>query len=97
MRALKALVIGMAVLIVIGMGLVVYGMVRQADNLSRRQTFGDVNLSIPAGCQLVEAITGDRGLLVLRLTGEGGQGCEQVLVFDSLRGEFRGRIHLSAQ
>lgn len=95
MRALKALVIGMGILIVIGMGLVVYGMIRQAENLSSRQTFGEASISIPPGCTVAETSSGDRGLLILRLQGAADDNCQQVLVFDILRGELRGRITLS--
>jgi hypothetical protein len=37
MRALKGLVIGMSLLIVVGMGLVVWGFLRQADKLEMRK------------------------------------------------------------
>ena len=91
---LKALVIGMGILIIVGLGLVVYGVVRQADNLISRQSFGEVSIPVPAGCTLAEADSGDRGLVVLRLVGSAGDGCRQVLLFDSRSGEVRGRIHL---
>lgn len=97
MRALKALVIGMGILIIVGMGLVVYGMMRQADNLTSRQTFGEVSIPVPADCVLAEASPGERGLVVLRFQGSADAGCRQVLLFDSLRGELRGRIHLPTE
>lgn len=94
MRAVKALVIGMGILIIVGLGLVVYGVVRQADNLISRDTFGEVTIPLPAGCTLAEASADDRGLVVLRLQGKADDGCRQVLLFDSRSGEMRGRIHL---
>lgn len=93
---LKALVIGMGVLIVIGMGLVVYGMVRQADKLSNRGSFGEAVIPLPDGCSVAEAAPGDRGVVVIRLQGA-ADACRQVLVFDSLRGELRGRILLPTE
>lgn len=98
MAALKALVIGMAVLIVVGMGLVVYGMVRQADGLRGGAPEAVVaQQAIPEACTLAEVTADGGGLLLLRLAGPVDQGCRAVLLFDARQGDFRGRIDLPAE
>jgi len=94
--ALKALVIGMGILIIVGMGLVVYGMRRQADNLSSREAFGEVSVPLAESCRIAETGAGDRGLVVIRIEGD-DESCRQILVFDSMRGALRGRILLPTE
>lgn len=48
MRALKGLVIGMSLLIVVGMGLVVWGFLRQADKLETRKAAEKAAVEAPA-------------------------------------------------
>ena len=97
MAALKALVIGMAVLIVAGMGLVVYGMVRQADGLRGAPEVVEAQQTVPEACTLSDVTADGRGLLLLRLAGPVEQGCRAVLLFDARQGDFRGRIDLPAE
>ncbi|WP_366555809.1 hypothetical protein [Aquibaculum sediminis] len=97
MAALKALVIGMAVVIVAGMGLVVYGMVRQADGLRDAPDVVAAQQTVPEACTLAEVTADGRGLLLLRLAGPVEQGCRAVLLFDARQGGFRGRIDLPAE
>lgn len=97
MGALKALVIGMALLIVVGMGLVVYGMLRQADSLRGAPEFIEASLPIPADCRLADMQDNGRGLVLLRLDGPVRDGCRSVLLFDLQRGDLRGRIDLPAE
>jgi len=96
MGALKALVIGMGVLIIIGMTMVAYGMFRQASKLTGSQSFDEASIAVPVGCTLAQVTPGDRGLLVLRLEGAAEDGCRQLILFDGRRGELRGRIHLTS-
>jgi len=97
MVALKALVFGMAGLIVVGMGLVVYGMMRQADGLRGAPDFIEASLPLPADCRLADASGDGRGLILLRLEGPLRDGCRAVLLFDPATGGLRGRIDLPAE
>jgi len=98
MAAIKGLVFGMAGLIVIGMGLVAWGMLRQADSLGKRgEGFGQVSLAIPAGCRLAEASAGPRDLMLLRLDGPVEQGCRRVLLVEAETGSLYGQLDLKAE
>ena len=70
MRGLKTLVIGMAVLIVLGMVAMIVAGVRQAGELSAPKAppaaAAPQTVDIPAGAEIVETRTGD-GRIVLRL------------------------------
>lgn len=99
MQALKVLVIFMAILIVAGMALLVYGLVTRTgggDSL-----FGgtagagggaaDLDLPVPEGCVIAGAeLSGER--LVVRLDGLAERDCQQVLVVDLAAGRLLGRV-----
>ncbi len=100
MNALKALVIGMAVLIVIGIGLVGYGLMRGKAVQPQPQTVTlptmaegtpfDVTLPLPHGARLEQvAATADR--IVLRLTGPEG---DKLLLVDAHTGKLAGTVAL---
>jgi len=101
MNALKALVIGMAVLIVIGIGLVGYGLMRGKQQASSQPqtvtllttaegTPFDVTLPLPHGARLEQvAATADR--IVLRLSGPEG---DKLLLIDSRTGKLAGTLAL---
>ena len=104
MQPLKGLVIGMGVLIVIGMSLLVYGLVREfggeddapaataSDPASpRAATFGEIDVSLPAGCRIIEMQPAETRLF-LRL--EGAESCPGILVIDLASGSELGRINL---
>lgn len=105
MKALKALVIGMALLIVGGLVLVGYGIYRNGVKRaapaatserpvpSAAGSYFSVELPLPAGARLEQMATaGDR--LVLRLSG--GEG-DRILVVDPLTGQVAGSIALVPQ
>jgi hypothetical protein len=97
MQALKALVIFMAVLIVAGMALLVYGLVTRGGD-SGGALFGGaaggpatLDLAVPEGCAIAGTeLNGDR--LVIRLDGLAERDCQQVLVVDLADGRLLGRI-----
>lgn len=102
MQALKALVIFMGVLIIIGMGLVAYGIavkfgkVADGDDAPMAAITGkawpeDVRVAIPPGARIAETVLGD-GRIALRLVlADGG---ETVLLFDLATGVRLGAIEL---
>jgi hypothetical protein len=97
MKGLRALVIIMGVMIVAGLIVVI---VTIASRLSGSETtaggaappkFDNVDLPVPAGCQVVETVTAaDR--LVLRLGS--GERCNRVLIVDLGTGELLGSLRL---
>jgi hypothetical protein len=105
MQALKALVIFMAVLIVAGMALLVYGLVTRtgapestgggmgAGGLLGAGSGGPASLDLPVpdGCTIASAeLSGER--LVVRLDGLAERDCQQVLVVDLAGGRLVGRL-----
>jgi len=101
MQSIKALVIFMGLLILAGLGLLVYGMVNQVsdvggpggpvapDDLSG---FDEVDIPLPAGCSVVEArVDGDR--LIVRTGGpDGNEPCQKIIIIDLKSGEVLGRV-----
>ena len=93
MKALKALVIGMGVLIVIGFVLLVVGLANKFSQAGKAG-FGEAEVVVPDGCSVAETLAeGDR--LLLRLEGPAARGCAQVVVIDLESGEVRGRLRLA--
>lgn len=104
MRALKALVIFMGVLIVVGLVVLGYGLYLKAKKVTsdapptlaaapdRPVTgeFGAVQLKMPPGAK-VEQMEAVAGRLVLRL---GGSGSDRIIVIDPLTGRVTGTIAL---
>ena len=96
MRALKALVIIMGVLIVIATAVVIYAIVRKvggAPHPAAAPVAAPVaaNVTLPDGCSVAEMVAaGDR--LALRLAGEGD--CRQILLVDPTSGAVTGHIAL---
>lgn len=95
MQALKAVVIGMAVLIVVGMVVVI---VTIANRLGKGPKPAApvatvaASLALPAGCSVVEmTAVGDR--LALRLAGSGD--CREILLVDPRSGALAGRLRLA--
>ena len=101
MQALKVLVIFMAVLIVAGMALLVYGLVTRTgggDSLFGGAGGGaaDLELPVPDGCTIAGAeLSGER--LVVRLEGLAERDCQQVLVVDLASGRLLGRVRAVPQ
>ncbi len=93
MQGLKALVIGMGVLLVLGFVLLVVGL---ADKFSRLDEagFAEIEVPVPDGCSLAETLAeGDR--LLLRLEGPAERGCARILVVDLESGEVSGLLRLA--
>jgi hypothetical protein len=109
MKALKALVIGMGLLIVIGLGLVGYGLFVKGSGVhgeaSHRpvslpgepapagQGYFSVELPVSAGSHL-EQMTASGDKLLLRLSGADG---ERILVLDANTGHLAGTVTLVGQ
>ena len=99
MKALKALVAGMGVLIVIGIGLVGYGVMRgkpKAEPMTAEhmtilslEPF-DTRLPVPRGSKL-EQMTNAGDRIVLRFAGPDG---DKLIVVDSRTGQPAGTITL---
>lgn len=88
MRALKALVIGMGVLIVAGL-IVVVVTIANRGGVARPTGFDTAGLGLPAGSEIaaIEAV-GDRLAVHVRIPGEG----DRILIVDPADGTIVGRI-----
>lgn len=92
MQALKILVIGMGGLIVLGLGLVAYGLVSRVSKTDGAEAgFGTVSLGLAPGCTIAEA-RGHDGRLILRSAGPEERGCQQVFIIDMASGKMLGRV-----
>jgi hypothetical protein len=102
MQAVKALVIGLGVLLLAGIALLIYGIVQKAadpkfklfegksaSTLAVGPSFGETSLGLPEGCVLSE-IRPDGPRLYLRI-GPAGT-CERILVIDAATGRPLGSI-----
>ena len=101
MGALKSLVVGLGILIFLGMTLLAWGVYKKSTDADFRlfgaapaadagaRPFGDVALSLPAGCSIVEVRPqGQR--LYLRIGPAGA--CARIVVVDAVRGTVLGTI-----
>ena len=92
MQALKILVVGMGILIVIGLGFVAYGLTGGgAKKAEVDAAFGEVELPLATGCVIASATIGE-GRLILRGDGPAERGCQQVILADPASGRILGRI-----
>ena len=110
MRALKALVIVMGVLILAGMGLVAYAIVKRVAAPERvaqpaapsalpasaapPHPFGPVEISLPSGARIARTRTSGERLIVELELAGGG---ERLLVIDLATGGLVGTIDLKPQ
>lgn len=100
MQALKGVVIGLGVLIVISFGLLIYGFYMKITDpgFSVVKSDGDdatepSRIFIPSGCAVVEmAPDGER--MYLRLGGESG-ACSAILIVDMATGREVGSFKIS--
>lgn len=89
MAALKVLVVAMGVLIVLGVGAIVYGIATRLD-LSKAAAF-DGRVELPQGSRILDmTASGDR--LVLRVAVP--DGGERLIVVDLARGRQLGVLDL---
>jgi len=104
MQALKALVIIMGILIMAGMGLLVYGLTTRVswdDRVAREDSalvpssasFGRVASNLPIGASVV-SVAVDRGRAVVHVRLPNG-GAE-IRIFDLMTGAATGSIQLKA-
>ncbi len=93
MQGLKALVIGMGVLIVLGFVVLVIGLADKFSRLDEADS-GETEVPVPDGCSLAETLAeGDR--LLLRFEGPADRGCAQIVVVDLESGKVVRRLHLA--
>ena len=107
MQYLKALVIGLGILILLCIGLLAYGLltktgtkknadqIESAINPSRANTFGNVVLQGYPGCQIDDTIVSGH-LLVLTLGGA-EQQCHATIVVDMADGQVLGTVRLDTK
>lgn len=88
---LKALVIGMGVLIVAGFTLVVVTIASRIGGGRGEPGFGTLALDLAESCRIA-ASTLDGERLVLHLQGPAKDGCADVIVVDLESGRVLGRI-----
>lgn len=93
MRALKTLVIGMAVLIVAGIVVLVVTAIDRAGDGGGTSTaaFSPATVSLPAGAEIVETRVGD-GRIVLRLKLADGNA--RLVIIDAATGRLSGTVDL---
>jgi hypothetical protein len=113
MQSIKALVVFMGLLILAGLGLLVYGVVNQVSEVAAPDTpgspgadpgapgarggFDAASVALPAGCVLAEARLED-GRLVLRAGGPLDRpDCQQVILLDPESGAELGRVKIAPQ
>jgi hypothetical protein len=101
MRSLKALVAFMGLLIVVGLGILAYGIYVKFGDMAEREAAGpgetwsgDALVSIPAGGRVEETLIGD-GRLVVRVALPGG--AQRLIVFDLATGARIGAIDLALE
>ena len=98
MRALKALVIFMGVLIAAGLGLLTYAVIGglpfdrpTGPGDTQLGGFGDTTVVLPSGCVIAESVIAE-GTLVLRVDGPAERGCQLVILLDPESGRELGRV-----
>lgn len=94
--ALKALVIGLGLVILALLGAVIYGIARQADRLEQVPDMTETDVPVPVGCELA-AVVPEGDLLILRLAGPAERGCQQAVIVDPVGGSVLGRVRLAPQ
>lgn len=102
MAAVKSLVAFMGILILIGLGLLGYGMMRASDELGAGQAnqnearhFGAVTLDQPTGSRLRQVMPDGAGRVLMTVTGGGRP--DRVLVVDINSGRMLGSVHLAGE
>ena len=93
-RALKALVIGMAVVIVIGFVVVAATIAQRLSGMAREkgEAIGDIALPMAETCRLEGVTQLEDALLAVRLSGPRAHGCESILLVDLESATVVGRL-----
>jgi hypothetical protein len=97
MAAVKSLVVFMSLLLLLGLGLLGYGMMQKSRDLreatsAEAPAFGPVGLDEPAGTSLTHFAGDGQGRLLLGLTGGGRP--DRVVVVDGASGRRLGTLSL---
>ena len=92
MRGLKAVVIGLGVLLAICFVIVVGTIVYRLFNPAVTAGFGIAQLPVPPGCA-IEQMTAEGDRLILRIGGS--DACRRVLVTDLRTGRLIGQFHFA--
>ncbi|MBT3359127.1 MAG: hypothetical protein HN403_05815 [Rhodospirillales bacterium] len=105
MQALKSLVIGMGLLIVVGMVLLVYGLIQRSsdpefsffglkddptETAEPGKPFGDITVKLAEGCR-VEDMRPDDGTLFVRVGPAGS--CARIIAIDLASGKTLGNVN----
>ena len=95
-QGLKAVVIGLGVLLAICAAVVVGTIVYRLFNAapSAAASFGIAQLPVPAGCS-IDQMTAEGDRLILRIGGS--DACRRVLITDLKTGALIGQFHFSDQ
>ena len=95
MQALKAIVIILGVFILIAFGFLVYGVATKFDGgeagMALDSSFGETNIAIPAGSQILDIALGFGRILVRVEKAKGG---EALVIVDATTGKRIGLLHL---
>jgi hypothetical protein len=103
MQAVKLLVVGLGVMILAGVGLLVYGITQKAANPDYKMfrtgggsgergiAFGETRVPLPEGCAVAEMIS-DGTRLYLRVGPAGA--CERILILEAATGRLLGSVWL---
>jgi hypothetical protein len=109
MQYMKALVIGMGVLIVLGVGLLVYGLLAKppppatppsqsmSEGSNVPKGFGELALTGNAGCRIERAAPNGRWLVIELAPASDGASdlrCEKAVIIDTKAGTITGSIAL---
>ena len=108
MKSIKALVIFMGLLILAGLGLLVYGVVGQVSEVSDAGAppdappeatggFDETEIPLPAGCSVVETRVDDNRLIVRTDGPLGNKPCQKIIIIDLESGAELGRITFAPQ
>ncbi len=106
MQYMKALVIGMGVLIVLGMGLLAYGLLTKTKSAPApsefaaadgSKGFGELALTGNAGCRIERAVPDGRRLIIELAPATDGTPdltCEKTMIIDMSAGTVIGGVAL---
>jgi hypothetical protein len=96
MKALKALVIGMGVLILVGLAVVVAAIVSKfGGGDTPAEVAGPRHLDLPEGCRIA-AMTATEDRLALRVTGPVAADCARILLIDPDTGKVTATLRPGA-
>ncbi|MCA8927063.1 MAG: hypothetical protein KDC18_03280 [Alphaproteobacteria bacterium] len=92
MGAIKAVVIGMGVLILVGFVVVAVTLVMRTQDMGTPTAAFQGLVTLPPGTRIAETRVGD-GRIVLRL--DGADGSQSLLILNATDGSEQGRVNLA--